>query len=467
MWIPFLRRAVLLVALCCLWAAPAGAHPSTTPPLRSLPDASSVKLSVRMSQEPKRTLARRPRFSHRLVDVRYKSAPTHTRIALLLSRTVGGINHDYIPGTDRFPARVYIDLTPCVPLRKWSRVPYWIGDKMVGRIRIARNTLRTTRVVLELRRSGRYRVQILQRPMRILIDVSNKRLPAFVKRSKRVPQGVPKPWRRRALNWRHKHKHKSSALAIRHKGPLPRIPFAFRVRSIAIDPGHGGREDGAIGPRTGLREKKLTLLIARRVVRLLKRRHKIKVFLTRKRDRQVSLSRRAALAREGRADLLVSIHINAHTNRKVSGLSTYILDWSSRSFAARLLSSDPLTARENQGVHPRRFGTVNSILASLKRQSNLTVSRVLAIAVQRGMLRSVRQQHAWVRDLGVRKGLFYLLFAAQMPGILVEASYLSNKREERLLRTSAYRRRVAVGIADGISRFLKHTRRTTGRSRGN
>lgn len=164
---------------------------------------------------------------------------------------------------------------------------------------------------------------------------------------------------------------------------------------------------------------------------------------------------------------MVSIHINAHTNRKVSGISTYILDWSSRSFAAQLLSSDPLTARENQGVHPRRFGTVNSILASLKRQSNLTVSRILAIAVQRGMLKSVRKRHPGIRDLGVRKGLFYLLFAAQMPGILVEASYLSNRKEERLLRTRAYQRKVARGIADGISRFLRQARRSTKAKQGN
>lgn len=405
---------------------------------------------------------RAPSFRQRLVDIRVGKIQSFSRVVLFVSAPVGGINHDYIPARKKMPARVYMDLTPCVPLRKWSRVPYWVGNRHIGRIRVARNTLQTTRIVLELKRTSRYRVRIIQNPMRILIDVSHQRWPAGTQ--SRLPTWTPSPWRggRRKVRWRHKHKHpKSSRYALRHRGPLPSIPFPFKVRRIAVDAGHGGREDGAVGRRLGLREKNITLDLAKRVVRLLRRRYKVDAFLIRRRDRQVPLSRRAAIARQRKADLLLSIHINAHTNRNVSGLSTYILDWNSRSFAAQLLSSDPMTARENQGVHPRRFGTVSSILASLKRQSNLTVSRILGIAIQRGMVQQVRKQFSKIKDLGVRKGLFYLLFAAQMPGVLIEASYLSNAREERLLRTRRYRRSIALGIVRGVGRFLRVARRST------
>lgn len=392
-----------------------------------------------------------------MTDVRYETRAGFTRIALFLNRPVGGINHDSIPAREGFPPRVYLDLTPCKPLSKWSRRARWVGDKRVGRIRIARNTLQTTRVVLELQQNFSYKVHILRNPMRIYIDIG-RRLPARMARF--TPKLQPKPW---VSRYRRRPRKSTKRLpsVIRHRGPLPRIPFPFRVSRIMIDAGHGGREDGAVGPRSGMLEKDITLDLSRRVARMIKRRFpKIRVYMTRRKDKQVSLSSRAAMIQRKGIDLLISIHINAHTSRKVHGLSTYILDWNSRSFAARLLSSDPLTARENQGVDPRRFGTVGSILASLKRQSNLTVSRILGIAVQRAMLRGARKLYPKAKDLGVRKGLFYLLFAAQVPGVLVEASYLTNAKEERRLKRSRYRQALAKGIVKGLGRFLREARRS-------
>lgn len=404
----------------------------------------------------------------KLLDIRYISERKHTRLVFVVSGTLRGVaeGEAEADAKRRLPFRVYVDLTPCVPLKYWLRNTFRVDSPYVRKLRVGRNTLQTTRIVLELSRKMDYRVTMLRSPMRVVIDTGTV-LPPSPEAQMILPQQTPQPllrgkrqhvWQPPASPgaWR---PEQGKPWVLRMPGEL-HLPFAFQVRRIAIDAGHGGREEGALGRRTRIAEKTITLDVARRVQQFLQQRLRgVRSFLIRNRDQTLSIDQRAAAARQGRADLLISIHINSNTDPRVHGISTYVLHWSEQFDVARLLSSNALLARENQGVHPQQFRSgVHAILNSLELQTNLLLSKYLGVVIQRSLLDSVRQKYPNIRDLGVRRGLFYLLFSTGVPSVLVEASFLSNLREERLLRTSAYRQQLAVGIGEGILKFIQMSR---------
>ena len=246
--------------------------------------------------------------------------------------------------------------------------------------------------------------------------------------------------------------------------PLLTVPIV--VRRVAVDPGHGGTELGATGPATHLAEKTVVLDISRQVVAEIRKRLKVEAFLTRDRDRTLPLDRRAALIRKRRADILLSIHCNANTVRSLRGVSTYYLNVDHRRYASRLMAQDPLVARENRGISAARFNDLSFILSDLAARSNERISRVLAAAIQRSLVRRMRLRYRKVRDIGSRRALFYLLLAARVPGVLVETSFITNPLEEARLASRTYRKTVAKGIVDGLERFFlaaKAARRTARR----
>jgi N-acetylmuramoyl-L-alanine amidase len=375
----------------------------------------------------------------------------------------------------KLPPRLYVDLSPCRPLRRFSLRAFSLqNDRRVRSLRVARNTLRVTRVVLDLHRIDHFRVTALTSPYRVVLDLAEKKLPPRPQTAMPLPRRVPRLLSRgRGVRWpggvRPPSTQRGSPLpassrpgkrpyVLRYNGPL-RLPFPLSVQRIAVDPGHGGREKGAVGRDTGLKEKDVTLDIARHVALGLRRKLGVEAFLTRKKDRYLSISQRALLVRKKKADLLLSIHSNAHVQRRIRGITTYFLNLDDRFYAARLLASDPLVARENQGVDPRKFGDVSFILNDLKARTNMVTSRLLAVAIQRGLVGGLQRNYRRVRDLGVRRGLFYVLFAAGVPGVLVEASFISNGEEERRLASPVYRRKVAKGIVRGMGLFLQAARR--------
>ncbi|TNE51600.1 MAG: N-acetylmuramoyl-L-alanine amidase [Deltaproteobacteria bacterium] len=466
-------------------ATPTSAHPGHHPSHRSSgpPQAkASSRTNVKVAQESWGN-------NKKLADIRYEIKRKHTRVVVLIGGgRLSGVAEGEAPAKPRIglPFRVYVDLTPCIPLRYWTRSAFRMGGKRIRKLRVGRNTLKTTRVVLELRRKLDYRVTMLRNPMRIVIDVG-RTLPNDPKTSMTMPSDSPTPvgrWRRTRRKRQHHHHHHGHQWTApnRRKGswrpakgqpwvirqPMPkRLPFAFRVRSIAIDAGHGGQEDGAVGRSTRLAEKMVTLDIAKRVKRILRKRlRRTRVFLVRRRDRTMTLDQRVKRVKQGGADLMISIHANSNLNRKVSGISTYVLHWNQRFNVARMLSSNALLARENQGIHPKQFNSgVSAILDSMALKTNLILSKTLGVVIQNSLMKRVLSKYRRIRDLGVRRGLFYLLYATGIPSILVEASFLSNRREELLLRTQAYRNKIAQGIADGVVRFVRLSRQSLRRRR--
>jgi N-acetylmuramoyl-L-alanine amidase len=235
------------------------------------------------------------------------------------------------------------------------------------------------------------------------------------------------------------------------KRPIIKSKRNFRGKIVVIDAGHGGKDPGAIGYNKKY-EKHVVLKIARYLKSDLKRRG-YKVYMTRDRDKFITLRDRTKFANDKKADLFVSIHANSvkKHKRKLHGIETYFL------MRARSERAKRVAATENQNaMEDMNYFSKLTFLNFLSREK-IVASQKLAIDVQKNMLSNLKQRYKGVRDNGVREAPFWVLVGAQMPAVLVEVGYISNPSEERRLVKSSYQKWMARGIGDGIdSYFLKN-----------
>jgi N-acetylmuramoyl-L-alanine amidase len=241
---------------------------------------------------------------------------------------------------------------------------------------------------------------------------------------------------------------RTGALAQRDESVAAQL--GLKVRRVVIDPGHGGKDTGAVGPH-GLREKDVALSIARKLAARL-RAQGLSVVLTRDRDVFVPLDDRTRIANEAHADLFVSIHCNAARKRHLTGVETWTLNVASSRYAARLAAFE--NASDQRTVSDLRL-----ILADLATKANATDARELASSVQTSLVRHLRSRVGSVRDNGVKQALFYVLLGTHMPSILIETAFLSNPEEERRLRSTSYQDGTADAIARGVRDFLDGRRK--------
>lgn len=218
--------------------------------------------------------------------------------------------------------------------------------------------------------------------------------------------------------------------------------------TVMIDPGHGGSDTGAKGPK-GERESRLALDIAQRLrASLQQRQPKLLVLMTRETDEPMALEKRAEVANRFDADVFVSIHLNAMDNAKEGGAATFVLDTSDDRHSLRL------AAREN-GVSESQVSGLQAVVASLQRHHQMPRSELLARSIQTQLLAHGRKHVPHLQDRGMRRALFFVLAAVHMPAVLVEASFLTNPQEASMLRTRRYRAALAEGLADGIINYLR------------
>lgn len=218
--------------------------------------------------------------------------------------------------------------------------------------------------------------------------------------------------------------------------------LGLSVRTIMIDAGHGGKDPGAQG--YGLVEKDVNLRMALVLGKTLKDRG-FKVIYTRTTDVFLSLEERTAQANARRADLFLSVHCNAHTDPSMSGLETYSLN------LARTPDAVRVAARENS-VSDKNISDLQMILTDLMLTSKIKESVDLARGVHRNGLAGVRR--VWtVADHGNREAPFYVLMGAKMPSALLEIGYITNKTEAARLESDSYLRTLARGIADGVKGY--------------
>ncbi len=218
---------------------------------------------------------------------------------------------------------------------------------------------------------------------------------------------------------------------------------------IVVDAGHGGKDHGAKSKR-GIHEKDINLTIARHVKTILVNRFKYRVVMTRKDDTFIPLKERSEIANNRNAELFISIHANAAKRKSAHGIETYFLG---RANNDRALAT---AARENGAlVYSVKDDQIQQILASLITTTKINDSSRLAGTVQDNLFRSSRKKFRELKNLGVKEGPFYVLHGANMPSILVEVGFLTNRKEARMLAKPDYLYRLASSIAEGIHKYLQ------------
>jgi N-acetylmuramoyl-L-alanine amidase len=240
--------------------------------------------------------------------------------------------------------------------------------------------------------------------------------------------------------------------------PKPALPTArgdrtltrvlgLKIGRIVLDPGHGGRDTGTIGP-AGVMEKDLVLDIAKELQRLLEDRLGAQVIMTRSDDSFVALEDRPLMANQQQADLFVSIHANSSTSRSVSGVETYFLDF------ARTDSAREVATRENASSD-RNYRDLESLILKIAQADKLQESRELALTIQKNLYEAMHKLMPGTMNRGVRSAPFIVLIGAHMPSILAEVSFLSNPQDEKLLQKDACRQSVALALFQGIETYMK------------
>ncbi len=230
--------------------------------------------------------------------------------------------------------------------------------------------------------------------------------------------------------------------------PIPIDPsvLPLALRTIILDPGHGGDNMGTIAPE-GLVEKEVTLDIASRVRELLEQ-SSYQVLMTRDSDRSRSLRERAEFANNNRGDIFVSIHVNWIANRELRGVETFYLGPTDDPYLQEL------AARENQqsGYSLADFKQIlQQVYAGVRQEE----SRRLGESVQEALFNSLYNVNASVRNRGVKSAPFGVLIWTDMPAILAEVSCVSNRVEARLLMTPIYRQYLAEAIVRGIEAYSR------------
>lgn len=382
-----------------------------------------------------------------IVNLRKYTHPNFTRVVLDIGKL-----REYTFGELRDPGRIYIDVLQAKlnPILQGQSYP--VKAEYVSQIRISQKTASTVRLVVdvEFSRIQSYRVYHLFDPFRLVVDIYPHGGPGQVPAPSQAPAQTPTPADKPPQpgdSVRPAVKRQVDPNDPNFNGTSLARQLGLGVRTVVIDPGHGGPRPGTIG-KSGLQEKEINLGVALALRKLLREKAGLDAVLTRESDVDVTLEDRTVIANQKRADLFVSIHSNAHRDRKRGGVETFFLNVSPDPSVVELAASENATSTKN-------IGEMKSILQKIVQNSKVQESRELAEMIQRNLVKALSQDLPSIRNLGVKGGPFWVLIGGEMPSVLVEVSHLSNAREEAKLRTKRYQELAAQGIYDGIVEYIR------------
>ena len=222
----------------------------------------------------------------------------------------------------------------------------------------------------------------------------------------------------------------------------------WKLDTIVLDAGHGGKDPGAIG-KYGTQEKDVVLDITKRVGRMLENKTGIKVVYTRTEDIFIPLWRRTQIANESGGKLFMSIHVNASTNRKIKGFETFLHSWDKTGTAIDVAARENAVIKfEEKKVNYEKLSMERKITATMASSMFLKESEVLAAGIQDELDKLLT-----VPNRGVKQAGFYVLSGASMPCVLFEGGFISNPSEEKNLKSPKYRKKIAHGVFKAIMKF--------------
>jgi len=229
------------------------------------------------------------------------------------------------------------------------------------------------------------------------------------------------------------------------KVPLSRM-FGLGVKTIMIDPGHGGADTGTMG-KMGTREKDITLDIAKRLRDRLKKYGHYNVLMTREQDMTVPLNKRVELAGLSRADLFISVHLNYLPSRPINIIETYYFGPSSDAKTLKLAE------QENAGSQ-YGLSDFKEMIEKIGETLKLQESKEFAASIQKNLFLNIKKETGYSYDFGTKRAPFVVLLCVDVPAVLAEVSCLSNKEEEMKLNTETHRENVAHYLEAGILDYL-------------
>ena len=370
------------------------------------------------------------------------------------------------------PSRLSIDLlnTRVIYALKDARLTF--ASDIVRQVRVGSHEGDRTRVVIDLERAGRFSVYPIYNPYRLVLDFERASAAGSTStvfaaaREPASPRGGPAPavppvagTARGARNPGGGAAGTGAARAAAPR-PSPSAPGApstnrdggfslsrqlgLGVARILIDAGHGGHDPGA--KTAGVTEAELVLDVALELEKLLLKQAGVEVILTRRDNSYIPLEERTAMANRLGADLFLSIHANASSNRNARGVETYFLNF------AQNAEAEAIAARENAGS-TQTMRNLPDLVRTIALNNKIDESRDFATKVQSSLYAGLRKTNKQARNLGVKQAPFQVLIGATMPSILVEISFITNAQEGTLLKSGAYRTQIAQGLAEGIRKY--------------
>jgi len=417
-----------------------------------------------------------------MAPVKYWSSAGYTRIVIQTAAPVS-YNSSLLDKSGAQPQRLNIDFANCyLPLT--LRNPVAIAEGLLKEIRPGQFSDDTVRVALDISSLTEYKVFSLNDPFRVVIDIhgslpanSSNPIPTVPNLAQGQPE-APKPESPlespegaekmiapakpgtvdkaviagigEIISLEDQKKRSPKVAAVSKTTGSDKISLAQQlglgIRKIVIDPGHGGKDPGAMA--FGLKEKDIVLKVSKKIAKILKTTYRYEVAMTRSKDVYIPLEERTALANSQNSDLFLSIHVNAHPDKTIGGIETYFLNLATNADAMRVAALENATSTHN-------INELQDILANLMKNSKIDESSRLAQFVQTNLIAGVEQQYK-TRNLGVKQAPFYVLIGAEMPAILAEISFITNPEEARLLQDEHYLDKISQQIAAGIAAYVDH-----------
>ncbi len=354
-----------------------------------------------------------------ITGIRHWAGSDYVRVVIDLDGPVDFSQHQ-LPNPDR----VYLSLKNTRLSPDLDKTPIPVSQGYLKAIRTGQYRHDTARVVLDFEKVRDVAVFQLTGPDRIVMDVAGEE--STTERFTRI---------------RSKFKGgNASSLTLAEQ-------LGMKINKVVIDPGHGGKDPGCIG-KSGVMEKNITLDISRRLKTLLEERLNMEVVMTRDRDIFVPLDERTAIANREKADLFISVHVNAAKNRSLRGIETWFLDFGASERSKKVAARENLFSQKRMGDLEK---TLNDLLLNNKTQESSRLAEVL----QEALTSDLSRRFSNVQSLGVKGAPFMVLVNARMPSVLIEVSFISNPTEEKRLKTDQYRNAVAGALLNGVSNYIK------------
>lgn len=399
-----------------------------------------------------------------LSPVKYWSSDHYARIVIQSAAPVS-FSAGLVDGNSTQSRRLYVDIPRSyLPPKFYATLP--TNDGLVRQIRSERKGEDAVRVIVDLASLGEYKVFSLNDPCRTIVDMyggadagtARAAIAGPVQPVAPTPGGAPENKLTSeenelavlSLSDQKKRRPNAESAPVEKSSPREKLSLAQQlglgIRKIVIDPGHGGKDPGAMA--FGLKEKDIVLKISKKIAKILKTNNRYEVLLTRNSDVFIPLEERTALANTTKSDLFISIHVNAHADQASGGIETYFLNLATDASAMRVAALENATSTHS-------IGELQDILSSLMKNAKVDESSRLARFVQTNLVSGFGRANK-LRDLGVKQAPFYVLIGAEMPAILAELAFITNPSEAKLLQNEQYLDKIAEQLAAGIAAYVEH-----------